>query len=193
MKAATTHSRCTPGHSPASGAGERRAMSCAHTPRRTPRVSWRCDAPRLTAPAKQASGQGAPQVAPWREPEVSQRNASVPRVLLIDSDSATAHALTDLLAPEAQVVHVPTLSEARRQLMTDIFSLVVMDPGLPDGDAGSLMAVLTSTPVLVYSERQPAWRHAAAVYLPKPWTSPRQLWSTISQMLGVPASMSAGD
>jgi two-component system phosphate regulon response regulator OmpR len=197
MKATTTHYKCNPGHSPATVAGHGRQLATSHTLRRAPAASYgapyRCDDPRLTAPEKSCGDLPALVPVPLHDPENGQRNASVPRVLLIDSDSAIAQTLSNLLMPEAHVTHVLTLAEARRLLSSEIFSLVVMDPSLPDGDAGSLMAVLTATPVLVYSERRPAWRDTAAAYLPKPWTSPRQLWSTISHILGVPASMSAGD
>ncbi|UUZ56069.1 response regulator [Massilia sp. H-1] len=38
------------------------------------------------------------------------------------------------------MTHVTTLSDARRLLQTDVFSLVVLDPALPDGDARSAAA-----------------------------------------------------
>jgi CheY-like chemotaxis protein len=118
----------------------------------------------------------------------------VPRVLLVDSDSSTAMVLTSLLVPEAQVVHVTTLAQAQRALANEIFSAVVIDPNLPDGDAGMLLPALAATPLLVYAAHQPAWRgEPLGAYLPKPWTSPRQLWTTISGMLGIAGSLSAGD
>jgi two-component system phosphate regulon response regulator OmpR len=122
----------------------------------------------------------------------ARRQAStVPRVLLVDSDGATAMILTTLLVPEAQVVHVPTLAAARQALRTNIFSAVVLDPSLPDGDAASLLPALYATPLLVYSAQQPEWREAVATFLPKPWTSPRQLWVAISGMLGIAAAATA--
>jgi hypothetical protein len=42
---------------------------------------------------------------------------SAPHVLLIDSDSASALALAELLMPEARVTHVPTLAGAREILL----------------------------------------------------------------------------
>ena len=119
--------------------------------------------------------------------------ASVPRVLLVDRDSATALILTTLLVPEAEVVHVPTLAAARQALRSEIFSAVVIDPSLPDGDAATLLPALVATPLLVYSAREPAWRNAPGAYLPKPFTSPRQLWSAISGMLGIATLTVAGD
>ena len=117
----------------------------------------------------------------------------VPRVLLVDQDPASAANLSALLMPEASVVHAPTLADARRLLGCNIFALVVIDPSLPDGDAGALVSTLVATPVLVHAAREPKWREAANAFLPKPWTSPRQLWSTISRLLGVPTNMTAGD
>lgn len=119
--------------------------------------------------------------------------ATLPRVLLVDPDSATALILTTLLVPEAEVVHVPTLAAARHALRTQIFSAVVIDPSLPDGDAATLLPALVATPLLVYSAREPEWRNAPGAYLPKPFTSPRQLWSAISGMLGIATLGVAGD
>ncbi len=125
-----------------------------------------------------------------------QRVASgggIKRVLLVDADSTTAAVLGTLLVPEAQVVHVATLAEAHGRLRAEIFSAVVLDPSLPDGDGADLLPALVATPLLVYSVRQPNWCGVQAAYLPKPWTSPRQLWVTISGMLGIAANLSAGD
>ena len=116
-----------------------------------------------------------------------------PQVLHVDMDSGAATVLSSLLVPEAQVTHVTTLGEARRLLQSDVFSLVVLDPALPDGDARSLLPLLSGTPLLVYSANQPEWRGASPVFLPKPWTSARQLWTAIAGMLGIPSGISAGD
>lgn len=115
----------------------------------------------------------------------------IPRVLHIDADRSSALVLSTLLIPEAHVTCVPTLEEARRELVNNVFSLVVIDPSLPDGDAATLLPFLAGTPMLVYAARQPDWRPAAN-YLPKPWTSARQLWVTISGLLGIDHSTTAG-
>ena len=119
--------------------------------------------------------------------------STVKRELLVDADPGAAAVLSALLAPEAQVVHAATLAEALRWLTTEIFSAVVIDPSLPDGDAAALLPALVATPLLVYSAHPPHWRDVQAAYLPKPWTSPRQLWVTISGMLGLVDSLAAGD
>jgi CheY-like chemotaxis protein len=118
--------------------------------------------------------------------------ANAPHVLHIDNDPASALALAILLMPEARVTHVPTLAAARAILRQQIFSAVVIDPNLPDGDAVELLPALSAIPMLVYSANPPRWRMLAGVYLPKPWTSPRQLWSAISTLLGIPAITCAG-
>ena len=117
----------------------------------------------------------------------------MPRVLLVDCDPDSAQALSALLMPEAQVIHAATLAEAQHLLRRDIFALVVLDPALPDGNAATLLPLIVATPVLVYAQREPAWPQPATAFLPKPWTSQRRLWSTISRLLGVPTNMSAGD
>ena len=119
--------------------------------------------------------------------------AGVPRVLLIDKDADTAKLMSALLTPEARVTHAATLAHAQQLLRNDIFALIIIDPALPDGNATSLMPLIAATPVLVHAVREPAWRDSVAAFLPKPWTSQRRLWSTISRLLGVPTNMSAGD
>ena len=173
--------------------------SAAHLQRRTPA------APRMTisdaeAPRATANVWLVADVSELAKPlpvDVATRDddadASVPRVLLVDKDADSATQLSALLMPEAQVIHAATLAEAKQLLRSDLFALVIMDPSLPDGNAASLMPLIIATPVLVHSVREPVWRDAVAAYLPKPWTSQRRLWSTISRLLGVPTNMSAGD
>ncbi len=114
---------------------------------------------------------------------------AAPRVLHVDGDSDAALVLATLLAPETHVVHVPTLAAAVQAIEQQQFALVVLDPDLPDGDGAALIEALkrahADTPVLLYSARQPEHRNLASAFLPKPWTSPRQLWRTISELLGI--------
>ena len=115
--------------------------------------------------------------------------AEAPRVLHVDSDHDAALVLAALLVPETQVTHVPTLSAAQTLLRNERFALVVIDPDLPDGDGVDLLADLRSgqhkARVLMYSARHPEEHHAGCAFLPKPWTSPRQLWRTVSDLLGI--------
>ncbi|MES2325083.1 MAG: hypothetical protein V4633_22745 [Pseudomonadota bacterium] len=120
------------------------------------------------------------------------RVRTIPRVLHIDADASSALVLSTILIPQAHVTCVPTLEEGRRALLEQVFSLVVIDPSLPDGDAATLLPYLAGTPMLVYAARQPDWR-PATTFLPKPWTSARQLWMTISGLLGIPHGEAAGD
>ena len=126
-------------------------------------------------------------------PPPRRRAWLAPHVLHIDRDSAAAESLATLLTPEARVTHVPTVAAARALLQQEIFAAVVIDPELPDGDAADLLPSLKAIPLLVYSASQPAWRERAGVFLPKPWTSPRQLWTTMSRLLGIPTPTVAGD
>ncbi|MES2257916.1 MAG: response regulator [Pseudomonadota bacterium] len=113
----------------------------------------------------------------------------VPRVLHVDGDGDAALVLATLLVPETQVVHAATLADAVRELDMASFALVVLDPDLPDGDGvellGKLQTHASHTPVLLYSARHPGLRTQAHAFLPKPWTSPRQLWRTVSQLLEI--------
>ena len=189
MKAATPQSRTSAA----------RGRTCAaHRQRRTHA------APRCTYPHEANAGAGAkilrlePAAGSADCPHAEEAHndaadACVPRVLLIDNDPESAEALSALLMPEAHVIHAATLAEARHLLRRDIFALVIIDPALPDGNAATLIPLIVATPVLVHAQREPAWRESVAAFLPKPWTSQRRLWSTISRLLGVPTDMSAGD
>jgi two-component system phosphate regulon response regulator OmpR len=143
----------------------------------------------ICIPARNAANPIA-AATPLPEPLVSHR---VPHVLHIDADSTAAQALALLLMPEARVTHAATLAAARELLRKELFSAVVLDPDLPDGDPAELLPALDGTPLLVYSSKQPAWRARSGVFLPKPRTSARMLWSTISRLLGISAPTSAGD
>jgi two-component system phosphate regulon response regulator OmpR len=119
--------------------------------------------------------------------------ASAPRVLHVDSDHDAALVLAALLVPETQVTHVPTLAAALELLQSEKFALVVLDPDLPDGDGIDLLAEVRAhqfdARVLMYSARHPEQHNAGSAFLPKPWTSPRQLWRTVSELLGIGPAM----
>ncbi|ATQ74360.1 hypothetical protein CR152_07440 [Massilia violaceinigra] len=194
MKATANYKLCISDAGPQVVAKERRTLF-SHTPRRR-EVGFAFplddEAPRLTAPLMDAPlVLGCAADAGPGDHEGGAR--SVPRVLHIDSDEKTALVLATLLQPEARVTHVATIAEARRLLGTQLYSLVVLDPGLSDGDGRALLPELLTTPLLVYSARLPDARDPVRAFLPKPWTSPRQLWSTISTMLGIAPGLTAGD
>lgn len=119
--------------------------------------------------------------------------SGVPRVLHVDTETGTAMVLASLLGGEVLVTHVTTLAQARQLLQSEVFSLVILDPALPDGDASVLLPLLSGTPLLVYSDQQPAWRLASTPLLSKSWTSARQLWATMATMLFTTSALSAGD
>lgn len=121
--------------------------------------------------------------------EVAAACRDVPRVLHVDGDGDAALVLATLLVPETQVRHAASLAEAVRAIDEQEFALVVLDPDLPDGDGVDLLHNLARRaappPVLLYTARHPGLRTPAHAFLPKPWTSPRQLWRTVSHMLGL--------
>lgn len=196
MKAAANKQQCLSSLDGAARAGLPGRVPGLHQPRR--RFVGMGAAPRLTAALSGSAGiQAAPLCAPLAPQSQRASDASLrggaPRVLLVDGDSDTALALTALLMPEAHVVHVATLSEARRLLGTELYALVVLDPSLPDGDGRALLPSLATTPLLVYAGSPPHWPGQQGVYLAKPWTPPRLLFSTISRLLGITPFLTAGD
>ncbi len=163
--------------------------AAAHVPLRRPGAN---SSLHHTDGADREASVAAPATSP-RDPLVMHRPGTALHVLHIDQDSATAVSLAVLLMPEIRVTHVRTIADAYAQLLEHNFSAVVIDPTLPDGDAAVLLPALTAIPLLVYSAEQPAWRERSGIYLPKPWTSPRRLWTTISSLLGIPSPTCAGD
>ncbi len=186
MKAATNNRSCIPGQRARGASAPRRAAVHSAKRRLVPAgAPAGAEAPRLTITILD----GPFGTDAGRDEE---RTASVPRVLLIDCDPDTATALSSLLVPEARVVHAASCAEARRMLESDLFSLIIVDPSLPDGNVSHLLASVANTPLLVYSATEPV-RNDKLAYLPKPFTTPRQLWSTISTMLGIASGLTAGD
>ena len=117
----------------------------------------------------------------------------VPRVLHVDTQTGTATVLASLLGSGVHVTHVATLAQASELLRCQVFSLVILDPALPDGDARALLALLGGTPLLVYSD-QPEWRVALPPpYLSKSRTTARQLWTAMAALLSNTSALSAGD
>lgn len=180
MKAATVSTRCM--------------LSTRGSPRRRARYAHL----RLRAESERASHAGAPRLSYVEQPALPGRDqvhagvSSRLRVLHVDADGAAAAALAGLIGFEAELVHAATIGHARRLLASNVFSLLVLDPTLPDGDPRTLLPLLSGTPLLVYGAYQPDWRGAVAEFLPKQSATARQLWSTISIMLGLSAGVSAG-
>lgn len=185
MKSTTPHIRCIPGTGFQS-AGRTRS----HTP---PRYGVGAARQPAFGPDQPMYFEELGQSSPAAVRQSGVLTASSPRVLHIDADMTAARVLSTLLAPEASVTHAATLAEARQHLAGAVFSLVVLDPALPDGDARTLLPLLAGTPLLVHAALQPDWRGASPVYLAKPWASARQLWVAISSLLGVSSTLTAGD
>ena len=189
MKAATLPHRCTTRPSAPSATSGTRIPAHAFKRRPVP-ATIGASPDRPDAASYTVTFDDLPAAA---DEQLARRDAGgTPRVLLIDSDGDTAIALHSLLMPEARIVHASTGAEARRLLETQLFSLVIIDPNLPDGDGCVIVNAVSNTPILIYSTREPA-RNDKFSYLPKPWTTPRILWSTISSMLGIAGSLAAGD
>ena len=119
--------------------------------------------------------------------EVSKPLPPAPHLLHIDAEDTTALILATLMVPEVRVTRVTTATAAEALLRQQTFALIVLDPDLPDGDGQKVIQALRGrgahTPVLLYSARQPSLHHQAHAFLPKPWTSPRQLWQATCRLL----------
>jgi hypothetical protein len=185
MKAATLYKQCRSGRGAKAPYASTRRVAGAHAPkRRAVPVSHAlpdAEDPRLTV-----TWNDIPDEAKVRETGC----LSGPRVLLIDRDHDTAAALATLLVPEAQLIHAASVAEARRLLDTELFSMVIIDPVLKDGNM--VIHALHHTPVLIYSANEPL-KHDKLPYLNKPYTTPRELWSMISRLLGIGGLLASED
>jgi two-component system phosphate regulon response regulator OmpR len=188
MKPTAMSNKCLSGARGLSHAGVERGARSAHTPQRFPTSP--ASAHRLALGEQHPGYVEAPAAPASKAARPLPDAKATRRVLHVDNDSDGAGVLAGLLAPEAEVIHAATLADAIALLENNIFSLVVLDPALPDGDARVLLPLLAHTPLLVYSAHQPEWR-TPTQFLPKPWTSPRDLWSAVATLLGISASAAA--
>ncbi len=191
MKSTALNIKCMSAIARVSRGGGRDRVSRAHTPPRHRRESARGAPPALLDGADfPAYVEGVDVVAP----HVATGAAGRPRVLHVDTETGTASVLAGLLGAAAHVTHAATLAQARQLLRTEIYSLVILDTNLPDGDARALLPLLSGTPLLVYANERPEWRDVAPpAYLSKSWTNARQLWSSMAGMLWNTSAISAGD
>ncbi|WP_167758657.1 response regulator, partial [Zemynaea arenosa] len=166
-----------------------------------PRSSVHPADPRLTAPhagaaqqpqfAHPAHDDDGPHAGRSEWAARTSRAPGKPHVLHVDHDDECASMVAGLLAPEVHVTRVSSLVDARRAIANDIYSLVIIDPYLPDGNGSSLLPSLDSTPVLVHTENSPPWRDRVQGYLPKPWSTHRVLWREVSALLGLSNDLAA--
>jgi DNA-binding response OmpR family regulator len=77
------------------------------------------------------------------------------RLLHVEDDLDIATIVDTLLGDEFQVVHATTLKQARQRVSEEVFDLVLLDIGLPDGSGLELIPTLNSqerqTPVIIFS------------------------------------------
>ncbi len=80
------------------------------------------------------------------------------RLLHVEDDPDIAMIVDTLLGDEYQVVHAFSLTQARKQLSNEIFDLVLLDIGLPDGSGLDLLSTLNNqehqTPVIIFSAEE---------------------------------------
>lgn len=192
MKSTSLTAKCLSTARCASRSGKRSSLARAHTPARSPTFPAYMEAS-LTLQGLElpADTEGMDAV---RARQASLPAAGGPRVLHVDTEAGTATVLASLLGSDIHVTHVATLAQARQLLQHQVFSLVILDPDLPDGDARELLPLLAGTPLLVYSDQQLEWRDALQPpHLSKSCTTARQLWTAMSAMLWDTSALSAGD
>jgi PAS domain S-box-containing protein len=93
------------------------------------------------------------------ERAVVQKNGNKPRVLHVEDDRDLSQILSAALSDRAELVNVETLREAKTRLRSEVFDLVVLDIGLPDGNGLALLSGLQDLgtvpiPVLILSAHE---------------------------------------
>jgi DNA-binding response OmpR family regulator len=112
------------------------------------------------------------------------------RILHLEDDPDLRQIIAALLGPEAELVAAADLHQARQQLATQRFDLVLLDVSLPDGSGLDLLPWLQQqagapTPVIIFSVQEMSndiARQVAAT-LVKSRTSNHQLITTIKALV----------
>jgi len=114
------------------------------------------------------------------------RRTDRPHILHVEDDPDLVQVTKALLDDMADISHVPSLKEAREQLATHKFDLVLLDLGLADGSGVDLLDELKGRcPVVIFSAQNPSHDISVQVNaaLTKSLTSNEQLLVTIKKIL----------
>lgn len=113
------------------------------------------------------------------------------RLLYVEDDGDLVSMMTSLFAGTAEVVPALTLRHAKERLRNEIFDLVIVDIGLPDGSGLELLPLLKNgdkptTPVIIFSAEEVDGKISRQVEaaLVKSRTSNEELLSTIRSLIG---------
>ena len=114
-------------------------------------------------------------------------------ILIVEDDADLSEVLTNMIGDIADVTLAATLEQARHELETTHWSLVILDIGLPDGSGVDLLPLLKNegkppTPVIIFSADEVSADIANKVEraLVKSQTSNEELISMIEEMISKP-------
>jgi DNA-binding response OmpR family regulator len=90
------------------------------------------------------------------------------RILHVEDDESLTQLVEELLSDEAEVVRAHSLAQARAQIETQRFDLVILDAALSDGSGLDLLPVLRGAgseapPIILYSASEPSRELAGRV------------------------------
>jgi len=98
---------------------------------------------------------------------ISDSAAEGGRILHVEDDQDISTIVDSLLDDECQVVHAASLKEAKQLLSSEMYDLVLLDIGLPDGSGLDLLPILSSkeyeTPVIIFSAQDVSYDIAEQV------------------------------
>ena len=111
-----------------------------------------------------------------------------PHILHVEDDTDILEVTRTLLEDMADLTYVTNLREARQQLAAQIFDMVILDLGLPDGSGIELLEELQGRcPVVIFSAQIPSRDVTAqvATALTKSMTNNEELLGTIKKILNL--------
>lgn len=108
-----------------------------------------------------------------------------PSILFIEDEIDLIEVTANLLQNEATIVGATTLREAREEIETKTFDLIILDLLLPDGSGVDLFTEIKNTPIIVFSayELPPQFKPYVVKSLVKSKTSPFEFLQIIKNSL----------
>ena len=120
---------------------------------------------------------------------IAKRRDGLAHILHVEDDADVRIVVAGILQGIAKVQGVTSLAEARSEVMTNEYDLIILDLGLPDGDGVGLLSLLkaqgVTTPVVVFSARDVSKdvAESLAAVMVESATSNDRLTQTIEKIL----------
>lgn len=123
-----------------------------------------------------------------------RKDGEIPRILHVEDDGDLSRVLQTLVGREMEYECAATVGDARRMLLEQTYDVVLLDPGMPDGNALDLLPYLNvagenGVPSIIYSSDN--WDtdqfEGADTFFLKSRTSNAELIDEIKRLIDTPA------